>query len=102
MLRLPPAVTRSVSPPLRAAWGWLGKGPIGCPDPPASGQELWEARAGTAKDITGPALALVGDGEGDERLAQAREYREGVPGPKWEYRGGPRSSSPFCPQESSH
>jgi hypothetical protein len=44
VLRLPsPAVTGSVAaPPLRAPWRWLEKGPIGCPDPPASGQELWE------------------------------------------------------------
>src|SRR5262249_37350746 len=29
-------------PPLRAPSGWLKKGPIGCPHPPASGQEAWE------------------------------------------------------------
>ncbi len=47
VLRLPsPAVTRSVSPPLCASWGWWEKVPIGCPGRPASGQEGWEAREG--------------------------------------------------------
>ncbi len=38
------------------------------------------------KAITCPTLALVGHGEGDEPLAQARESLEGDSGPKWEYR----------------
>src|SRR5690606_7762683 len=38
------------------------------------------------KNITCPTLALVGEGEGDEPLAQAREYVEGVSGPSQLYR----------------
>src|SRR5262249_19976898 len=38
------------------------------------------------QNITCPTLALVGEGEGDEALAQAQEYIEGVSGPRQLYR----------------
>src|SRR5262249_25806058 len=48
---------------------------------------LKQFRVGSAlKNIPCPTLALVGEGEGDESLAQAQEYIAGVSGPKRLYR----------------
>jgi hypothetical protein len=70
--------------PAAAKWGLFNVcRRFGVPRLGAFFEVLKRFRVGPAlQNITGPTLALVGEGEGAESLAQAREYRAGVAGPR--------------------
>jgi pimeloyl-ACP methyl ester carboxylesterase len=74
--------------PAAAKWGLFNVcRRFGVPRLGAYFEVLKHFRVGPAlQNITCPTLALVGEGEGAESLAQAQEYLEGVSGPKQLYR----------------
>jgi hypothetical protein len=74
--------------PAAAKWGLFNVcRRFGVPRLGAYFEVLKHFRVGPAlQHITCPTLALVGEGEGAESLAQAQEYLEGVSGPKQLYR----------------